>query len=65
MFNSISKYLIPIAIAMLPFLGYSGDEKESNEQEPPQQELQMDVKKGNGLVPMNTRGTCDYCPPIC
>ena len=65
MLNSIPAYFVRFMIAMLPFLGLSGSEKSVDDVEPPTQQLQMDVKKGNGLQPMETRGSCENCPPMC
>ena len=61
MLNTILRF----TIAMLPFLGLSGSEKNVDDVEPPAQELQIDYKKGNGLQPMNTHNNCNFCPPKC
>ena len=63
--TSIPNYLVRFFIAILPMLGLSGGKQDALDLEPPTQELQMDVKKGSGLQPMDTRGTCDACPPVC
>ncbi len=65
MLTSIPAYVLRFMIAMLPFLGLSGSEKSVDDVELPALEQQINVKKGNGLQPMETHGTCESCPPVC